>query len=83
MYSRTKLERETIILFNEAEKDATIETVNRGLKRKLFKLAEQYPEDFKHIKTVRYSNTDNAAFFTVPKKYVKINAPRTTNQNQN
>ena len=39
-----KEERETILLFNEAEDMATIYTFNTDLKRRLAKFAERFPE---------------------------------------
>lgn len=38
-----KEERETILLFNEAEDIATIYTFNTGLKKRLAAFAEKYP----------------------------------------
>lgn len=40
----TKEERETILLFNEADDTATIYTFNSGLKRRLAAFAEKYPD---------------------------------------
>ena len=39
-----KEERETIVLFNEAEDIATIYTFNRGLNKRLAAFAEKYPD---------------------------------------
>ena len=40
----TKEERETILLFNEADDVATIYTFNSSLKRRLDAFAEKYPD---------------------------------------
>ena len=40
----TKLEKETIINFNEAEQTASIYTFNAALKQRLFSFAQQNPE---------------------------------------
>ena len=40
----TKEERETIVLFNEADDTATIYTFNTSLKRRLAAFAEKYPD---------------------------------------
>lgn len=40
----TKEERETILLFNEADDTATIYTFNTGLKKRLDAFAEKYPD---------------------------------------
>ena len=41
---RTKLEKETIINFNEAEDIASIYTFNADLKRRLAAFSQKYPE---------------------------------------
>lgn len=41
---RTKLEKETIINFNEAEDTAQIYTFNAALKQRLFSFSRQHPE---------------------------------------
>lgn len=40
----TKFEKETIILFNESEDEASIYTYNAGLKNRLKKFSRQYPQ---------------------------------------
>ena len=40
----TKSEKETIILFNESEDEASIYTYNTGLKTRLEKFSRQYPQ---------------------------------------
>ena len=40
----TKSEKETIILFNESEDEASIYTYNTGLKNRLKKFSRQYPQ---------------------------------------
>ena len=39
----TKIEKETIILFNEAEEKASIYTFNTGLKKRLAAFSKKYP----------------------------------------
>ena len=39
----TKIEKETIILFNEAEEKAIIYTYNTGLKKRLAAFSKKYP----------------------------------------
>lgn len=69
----TLQEQETIILFNEAEKTASVYTHNRAFLRKLEKLAQDRPEDCK----LKRSDTESrAAEYIVPKRWIKINAPR-------
>lgn len=71
--SLTLYEQETIILFNEAEKTASVYTHNRAFLRKLEKLAEDRPDD---CRLKRKDPENRAAEYIVPKKWIKINAPR-------
>lgn len=68
--SLSRLEQETLIGFNEDEKTADIQTYNGALKRKLTTLCKNRPEEAKHIRTDQYGGM----YFTVPKKWVKVNA---------
>ena len=63
-------ERETIITFNEEEKNAEIEVFNVKLKNKLEKLTKSHPNDCKLIEHRKYSDV-----YSFNKKWVKINAP--------
>lgn len=47
----SKYEKETIILFNEAEQQANIYTYNTGLKKRLREFVRKYPELCKLEKT--------------------------------
>ncbi len=40
----TKVEKETIVLFNEGEKEACIYTYNAGLKKRLEAFSKKYPK---------------------------------------
>lgn len=68
----TGLEKETVILFNEAEKTADVFTYNSRLKRKLNQLCKDCPEEFQRIK----SNGAGGVTFRVPKKRVNFTKPR-------
>ncbi|MCI8387577.1 MAG: hypothetical protein HFE63_03815 [Clostridiales bacterium] len=68
--SLSKLEQETIILFNEDEKIANIQTYNGALKRKLSDLCVTRPNEAVHTRTDQYGGM----YFTIPKKWVKVNA---------
>lgn len=70
--SISRLEQETIINFNEAEPTASIYTHNGALKRKLAKLAAERPADVQHSR----SFPEGAEEYTVPKRWVKVNASR-------
>lgn len=74
----TRYEKETIINYNEAEAAATIYTHNGALIRKLEALADQRPEDAKRGR----SFPDGGREFTVPKRWVKVNASRILTEEQ-
>ena len=74
----TRYEKETIINFNEAEATANIYTHNGGLIRKLDALADQSPEEAKRGR----SFPDGGREFTVPKRWVKVNASRILTEEQ-
>ena len=68
----SKLERETIITYNEAEAEAEIYTYNRPLQRKLERLALERPEE---VKILCADRTGSKAF-RLPKKFVSVRAAR-------
>lgn len=70
--SISRLEQETIINFNESEPLATIYTHNGALKRKLAKLAEERPAEVRRSR----SFPEGAEEYTIPKRWVKVNASR-------
>lgn len=65
-----KIEQETIITFNEAEKTASVYTMNSALIRKLEGLTESRPDEARRVRTF----PDGAQEYEVPKKWVKVNA---------
>lgn len=67
-----RIERETIITFNEAEPTANVYTMNPALQRKLARLAQECPDSVKLSSTFK----DFAVEYTVPKKSIKVNKPR-------
>ncbi len=69
--SRSKIEMETIILFNELESTAEIPTYNGKLSRRLTELREQFPE---HVHPIEGRGT---TAFRFPKAWVRINPKRT------
>lgn len=71
-YKLTKHERETIIIFNEAEQEATVTTYNGTLIKKLDSLCSIRPEE------AQLTDTDSVGgkTYTIPKKWVKVNATR-------
>lgn len=69
--SLTPFEQETIILFNEQDQTADVQTYNSDLKRKLFALCESHPEEAAHVR----SYDQGGMYFTVPKTWLDIAAP--------
>lgn len=72
----TNQEKETIILFNEAEPTARIETFNGRIIREAEK-ASTRSED-----VVCEERADSYGVYTMPKTYIKIRAPRPLSEAQ-
>lgn len=68
----SKLERETIITYNEVEAEAEIYTCNRSLQRKLERLALERPEEVK----ILCADGTGSKTFRLPKKFVSVRAAR-------
>ena len=64
-------EKETIILFNESDKEATVYTYNRAIQKKLRGLLAERPGE---VHLVR--ETELMMECTIPKKWVKLRANR-------
>lgn len=77
MYVLESIEKETIINYNNAEKEASIYTCNENMQEKIRKLAEKYPEQVKITASDNYSVTAE-----IPKKWVKIVPPRNLTDEQ-
>jgi hypothetical protein len=71
------VERETIILFNEGEAVADIETYNAAMKRRLDAIRRERPEDITLVSRDGYADT-----YICPKKWVKIIPPRRATEKQ-
>lgn len=67
----TKYERETVVVFNEAEADAELYTTSQVTIRRMDKLVEKYPV-FSVVKQDKVSKT-----YRFPKKYFKVRNPST------
>lgn len=68
---RTKAEQETIIRFDRANSIAVIYTFEPSLKRKVGKLAKEYPEAVQLIR-----EDDNGSItYSLPKKLISIRKP--------
>lgn len=74
----TKVEQETIILFNEGEAAASVYTHNAALQRLLLELCETRPAQARQIE----DNRRGVLTFEIPKKWVKIVPPRALSEAQ-
>lgn len=66
----TNHERETIIIFNEADDMATVDTCNRGWINKLDKLVSCNP------KIIGDRTDEYGKRYLLPKSWIKVRAPR-------
>ena len=69
----TGIERETVIIFNEVERMAQIETCNDRWKIGIRKLKEEHPDK---IRITKEEDRDGFMCAEVPKKYIKLRGPR-------
>lgn len=76
MKKLTKLEQETIILFNEAEPTAEVYTYNDRLINKLDKLCEAYPDVCKIIDTNQRNLNSKPKTYNLSKKLIRVKNPR-------
>ena len=71
------VERETIILFNEGEMTAEIETSNVAIKRRLEVIQREHSEEITLVRHSEYADT-----YIFPKKWIKIIPPRKATKKQ-
>ena len=71
MQKLSRVEQETILLYNEEDKTASVSTYNVALVRKLEKLCRERPDECR--KNERQNGVDE---YIVPKKWIKVNPPR-------
>lgn len=74
----TKVEQETIILFNEGEAAASVYTHNAALQRLLLELCETRPAQARQVEV----NRRGGLTFEIPKKWVKIVPTRALSEAQ-
>lgn len=72
-----KIEQETILLYNNAEKEANVYSCNEDVKKQVRQLAKDFPEQVK-IKRDDEITIDAV----VPKKWIKIVPPRKLSDEQ-
>lgn len=75
----SRLEQETIILFNEEEKTAEVETFNKSLQKKLDGLCDEFPDMFQ---LVREDTEISAKRYIIPKSNVQIRKPRVISERE-
>ncbi len=75
----TNQERETVILYNEAEQTASVYTHSPALCRKLEALARERPEE---CRLERTGHEGQAAEYIIPKGWVKVKPPRVASEAQ-
>lgn len=74
-----KYERETVIVFNEEDRFATVETFNTSMRKKLNRLSKEYPDDFRCIKE---DENIGCSKYEIPKRYIRIGSPRSVSDEQ-
>ena len=74
----TKYERETIILFNEKEEQASVYTCNPELQSQLDELCKNQPARVEFVR----SNSWGGRTYLIPKKWVKIKPARVLSEAQ-
>lgn len=79
VYKLNNFEKETSILYNEAESTAEICTYNRALRNKLEKLKVEYPDEC--IECIGLGR-DDLCKYTVPKKWIKVSPPKKISEEQ-
>jgi hypothetical protein len=77
MIKLSAYERETIILFNEAEDTAQIDVYNVAMKNQLESLRRERPDEVSFTRGDKYSSR-----YIIPKKWIKINPLRTATKKQ-
>jgi hypothetical protein len=77
MRKLSALERETIILFNEAEATAEIEAHNPAVKKRLAAILREHPEEISLVRRDEYAD-----YYAFPKRWVKIVPPRKATEKQ-
>ena len=64
----TKIERETIILFNEEENTAEIYTYNQKLRRRIYHMSQRYPDMY----IIEKEDENGAISCRLPKKRLSV-----------
>lgn len=68
----SRLEQETVIVFNQAEQTADISTFKSSWITKLKEFAKEYPDLVTFVKEDKYG----CATFTIPKRCISLRSPK-------
>lgn len=79
VYKLNNFEKETSILYTEAESTAEICTYNKALASRLEKLAVEYPDEC--VECNRFGR-DDLCKYIVPKKWIKVSPPKKMSEEQ-
>ena len=71
-YRQEAYERETIIRFTDADSDVNFYTANPRWIRKLDKLVEEHPENFREVKQETYQGEVIAKDYAFPSRFLSI-----------
>ena len=72
----SRIERETIVTYNQQEEEAGVYTLDPSLIRRLMQLSEERPAE---CRVERRSHDGRAVDFCVPKSWIRIVPPRRVN----
>ena len=78
----TNYERETIIRFNEEEREAVVFTYNRTLQRQLDQLTQERPEEITLTRSEQDSAAVTAKEYRLPKQWLKVRASRVLSEEE-
>ena len=76
MSKLSKYEKETIILFNDAESTATVETCNKAWKNKMRALCSKSPD------CILAFTDEHCDRYLIPKKWVRVQISRQISEQQ-
>jgi len=77
-YNLAKVEQEVVITFNAGEDTAELYTADPVYIRKMDKLVQQNPEQFKEIRQEKLEGKVVAKRYTLPKRFVSIRSKAKT-----
>jgi hypothetical protein len=76
-YNLTNYEKETVVLYNDADKMGTVYTCNAALIRKMDRLVSKHPDTF----SLKCEDAVSKTYY-VPKQLISIRAPKILTEDQ-